>query len=82
MKSLEANGKPPLPQETQSPRPQAKFSADMSPALIAQANWTFVEKLLKVNLHFHNLIRCTHDVLFHDILSLFRTVNLKRNGCW
>ncbi|XP_044593399.1 DENN domain-containing protein 5B isoform X3 [Cotesia glomerata] len=47
MKSLEANGKPPTPQETQSPRPQTKLSADMSPALIAQANWTFVEKLLK-----------------------------------
>ncbi|XP_034936664.1 DENN domain-containing protein 5B isoform X2 [Chelonus insularis] len=47
MKSMETNGKPPTPQETQSPRPQAKLSADMSPALIAQANWTFVEKLLK-----------------------------------
>ncbi|XP_076249872.1 DENN domain containing pinstripe isoform X2 [Calliopsis andreniformis] len=47
MKSMEANGKPPAPQETQSPRPQTKLSADMSPALIAQANWTFVEKLLK-----------------------------------
>ncbi|XP_017883207.1 DENN domain-containing protein 5B isoform X2 [Ceratina calcarata] len=47
MKSMEANGKPPTPQETQSPRPQTKLSADMSPALIAQANWTFVEKLLK-----------------------------------
>ncbi|XP_076294827.1 DENN domain containing pinstripe isoform X3 [Lasioglossum baleicum] len=47
MKSMEANGKPPAPQETQSPRPQTKFSADISPALIAQANWTFVEKLLK-----------------------------------
>lgn len=48
MKSLETNGKQPIPQETQSPRPQTKLSADMSPALIAQANWTFVEKLLKV----------------------------------
>ncbi|XP_054009018.1 DENN domain-containing protein 5B isoform X2 [Hylaeus anthracinus] len=47
MKSMESNGKPPAPQETQSPRPQTKLSADMSPALIAQANWTFVEKLLK-----------------------------------
>ncbi|XP_078048621.1 DENN domain containing pinstripe isoform X1 [Augochlora pura] len=47
MKSMEANGKPPAPQETQSPRPQTKFSSDISPALIAQANWTFVEKLLK-----------------------------------
>ncbi|XP_057340545.1 DENN domain-containing protein 5A isoform X2 [Microplitis mediator] len=47
MKSLETNGKQPIPQETQSPRPQTKLSADMSPALIAQANWTFVEKLLK-----------------------------------
>ncbi|XP_076681665.1 DENN domain containing pinstripe isoform X2 [Andrena cerasifolii] len=47
MKSMEANGKPTAPQETQSPRPQTKLSADMSPALIAQANWTFVEKLLK-----------------------------------
>ena len=49
MKALEANGKPPKAQETQSPRPQTKLSADMSPALIAQANWTFVETLLKVN---------------------------------
>ncbi|XP_043260512.1 DENN domain-containing protein 5B isoform X2 [Colletes gigas] len=47
MKSMESNGKPTAPQETQSPRPQTKLSADMSPALIAQANWTFVEKLLK-----------------------------------
>ncbi|KAK0086189.1 hypothetical protein PV325_003612 [Microctonus aethiopoides] len=47
MKSMETNGKPPLPQETQSPRPQTKLSADMSPALIAHANWTFVDKLLK-----------------------------------
>ncbi|XP_031781796.1 DENN domain-containing protein 5A isoform X2 [Nasonia vitripennis] len=47
MKSLESNGKPPIAQETQSPRPQTKLSADMSPALIAQANWTFVETLLK-----------------------------------
>ncbi|XP_043514488.1 DENN domain-containing protein 5A isoform X4 [Frieseomelitta varia] len=47
MKSMESNGKTPAPQETQSPRPQTKLSADMSPALIAQANWTFVEKLLK-----------------------------------
>ncbi|XP_071871805.1 DENN domain containing pinstripe isoform X2 [Bombus fervidus] len=47
MKSMEPNGKTPVPQETQSPRPQTKLSADMSPALIAQANWTFVEKLLK-----------------------------------
>ncbi|XP_063989208.1 DENN domain-containing protein 5B isoform X1 [Diachasmimorpha longicaudata] len=49
MKSIETNGKPPTAphQETQSPRPQTKLSADMSPALIAQANWTFVEKLLK-----------------------------------
>ncbi|XP_043587463.1 DENN domain-containing protein 5B isoform X5 [Bombus pyrosoma] len=47
MKSMESNGKTPVPQETQSPRPQTKLSADMSPALIAQANWTFVEKLLK-----------------------------------
>ncbi|XP_033362804.1 DENN domain-containing protein 5B isoform X4 [Bombus vosnesenskii] len=47
MKSIESNGKTPVPQETQSPRPQTKLSADMSPALIAQANWTFVEKLLK-----------------------------------
>ncbi|XP_014216188.1 DENN domain-containing protein 5B isoform X2 [Copidosoma floridanum] len=50
MKALESvNGKPPMAhhQETQSPRPQAKLSADMSPALIAQANWTFVETLLK-----------------------------------
>ncbi|XP_050595545.1 DENN domain-containing protein 5B isoform X2 [Bombus affinis] len=47
MKSMESNGKTSVPQETQSPRPQTKLSADMSPALIAQANWTFVEKLLK-----------------------------------
>ncbi|XP_043799696.1 DENN domain-containing protein 5A isoform X2 [Apis laboriosa] len=47
MKSIESNGKNQVPQETQSPRPQTKLSADMSPALIAQANWTFVEKLLK-----------------------------------
>ncbi|XP_014483406.1 PREDICTED: DENN domain-containing protein 5B isoform X5 [Dinoponera quadriceps] len=47
MKSIDANGKPATPQESQSPRPQTKLSADMSPALIAQANWTFVEKLLK-----------------------------------
>ncbi|XP_044007841.1 DENN domain-containing protein 5B isoform X3 [Aphidius gifuensis] len=49
MKLNESNGKPPtVPnQEIQSPRPQTKLSADMSPALIAQANWTFVEKLLK-----------------------------------
>ncbi|XP_018345255.1 PREDICTED: DENN domain-containing protein 5B isoform X1 [Trachymyrmex septentrionalis] len=47
MKSMDTNGKPPIPQESQSPRPQTKLSADMSPALIAQANWTFVEKLLK-----------------------------------
>nr|XP_034181426.1 DENN domain-containing protein 5B isoform X4 [Osmia lignaria] len=47
MKSMESNGKTTAPQETQSPRPQTKLSADMSPALIAQANWTFVEKLLK-----------------------------------
>ncbi|XP_076762018.1 DENN domain containing pinstripe isoform X1 [Xylocopa sonorina] len=47
MKSMETNGKAPAPQETQSPRPQTKLSADMSPALIAQANWKFVEKLLK-----------------------------------
>ncbi|XP_067212616.1 DENN domain-containing protein 5B isoform X1 [Linepithema humile] len=46
MKSMD-NGKPATPQESQSPRPQTKLSADMSPALIAQANWTFVEKLLK-----------------------------------
>ena len=49
MKSLESNGKQTTAQETQSPRPQAKLSADMSPALIAQTNWTFVETLLKVN---------------------------------
>lgn len=48
MKGLESNGKATTPQETQSPRPQTKFSADMSPALIAQTNWTFVETLLKV----------------------------------
>ncbi|XP_020280148.1 DENN domain-containing protein 5B isoform X2 [Pseudomyrmex gracilis] len=47
MKSMDTNGKPATPQESQSPRPQTKLSADMSPALIAQANWTFVEKLLK-----------------------------------
>ncbi|KYQ60182.1 DENN domain-containing protein 5A [Trachymyrmex zeteki] len=47
MKSMDTNGKPAIPQESQSPRPQTKLSADMSPALIAQANWTFVEKLLK-----------------------------------
>ncbi|KAL6439867.1 hypothetical protein ACFW04_004115 [Cataglyphis niger] len=47
MKSIDTNGKPVTPQESQSPRPQTKLSADMSPALIAQANWTFVEKLLK-----------------------------------
>ncbi|KYN21412.1 PREDICTED: DENN domain-containing protein 5A-like isoform X3 [Trachymyrmex cornetzi] len=47
MKSIDTNGKPAIPQESQSPRPQTKLSADMSPALIAQANWTFVEKLLK-----------------------------------
>ncbi|XP_076396761.1 DENN domain containing pinstripe isoform X2 [Megachile rotundata] len=47
MKSMDSNGKTTAPQETQSPRPQTKLSADMSPALIAQANWTFVEKLLK-----------------------------------
>ncbi|XP_033217393.1 DENN domain-containing protein 5B isoform X5 [Belonocnema kinseyi] len=47
MKGLESNGKATTPQETQSPRPQTKFSADMSPALIAQTNWTFVETLLK-----------------------------------
>ncbi|XP_014234902.1 DENN domain-containing protein 5B isoform X2 [Trichogramma pretiosum] len=47
MKALEQNGKAPVVQETQSPRPQAKLSTDMSPALIAQANWTFVETLLK-----------------------------------
>lgn len=50
MKSMDANGKPATPQESQSPRPQTKLSADMSPALIAQANWTFVEKLLKVRI--------------------------------
>jgi hypothetical protein len=48
MKSIDANGKSATPQESQSPRPQTKLSTDMSPALIAQANWTFVEKLLKV----------------------------------
>lgn len=48
MKALEANGKGTAAQETQSPRPQTKLSTDMSPALIAQANWTFVEALLKV----------------------------------
>lgn len=48
MKALEANGKGSTAQETQSPRPQTKLSTDMSPALIAQANWTFVETLLKV----------------------------------
>ncbi|XP_024941578.1 DENN domain-containing protein 5A isoform X3 [Cephus cinctus] len=47
MKLIESNGKTSAPQETQSPRPQTKLSTDMSPALIAQANWTFVEKLLK-----------------------------------
>ncbi|XP_025268811.1 DENN domain-containing protein 5B isoform X2 [Camponotus floridanus] len=47
MKSMDTNGKPVTPQESQSPRPQTKLSTDMSPALIAQANWTFVEKLLK-----------------------------------
>ncbi|XP_043679154.1 DENN domain-containing protein 5B isoform X2 [Vespula pensylvanica] len=47
MKSIDSNGKTTVPQESQSPRPQTKLSADMSPALIAQANWTFVEKLLK-----------------------------------
>ncbi|XP_012523776.1 DENN domain-containing protein 5B isoform X1 [Monomorium pharaonis] len=47
MKSMDTNGKPATSQESQSPRPQTKLSADMSPALIAQANWTFVEKLLK-----------------------------------
>ncbi|XP_066590065.1 DENN domain-containing protein 5B isoform X1 [Prorops nasuta] len=47
MKSLESNGKAAAPQESQSPRPQSKLSTDISPALIAQANWTFVEKLLK-----------------------------------
>lgn len=48
MKALESNGKAPTPQETQSPRPQTKFSADLNPALIAQTNWTFVETLLRV----------------------------------
>ncbi|KAJ8675599.1 hypothetical protein QAD02_011385 [Eretmocerus hayati] len=47
MKALESNGKQSPAMETQSPRPQTKLSADMSPALIAQANWTFVETLLK-----------------------------------
>ncbi|XP_051168989.1 DENN domain-containing protein 5B isoform X1 [Leptopilina boulardi] len=47
MKALESNGKTATPQETQSPRPQSKFSADMNPALIAQTNWTFVETLLR-----------------------------------
>jgi len=28
---------------------QPKFSSDVSPALVAQTNWTFVEKLLKVS---------------------------------
>jgi len=28
---------------------QPKLSSDMSPALVAQTNWTFVEKLLKVS---------------------------------
>lgn len=63
MKSMESNGKTAVPQESQSPRPQTKLSADMSPALIAQANWTFVEKLLKVKKKekekkYHSL---THD---------------------
>lgn len=51
MKNIEKSGKVQIPQESQSPRPQTKLSTDMSPALIAQANWTFVEKLLKVKLH-------------------------------
>ncbi|EGI61668.1 DENN domain-containing protein 5B [Acromyrmex echinatior] len=57
MKSMDTNGKPAIPQESQSPRPQTKLSADMSPALIAQANWTFVEKLLKLYLFHINLER-------------------------
>lgn len=38
-----------------------KSTTEMSPALIAQANWTFVEKLLKVN----------HQILTLNIISYY-----------
>lgn len=55
-KEISIDGKPPTfssATAAASNRGSANLSnTDMSPALIAQANWTFVEKLLKV-IDFH-----------------------------
>lgn len=66
MKAMDNHGKSTKPQESQSPRPQTKLSADMSPALIAQANWTFVEKLLKVSA----------DTILYNLYLLFNIVSI------
>lgn len=71
---------------------------DMSPALIAQANWTFVAKLLKVSqlvrnninllyerfLYKHNLFIYSFclNVSYLLILSNFRIVNFEQNVCY
>lgn len=50
-KEISIDGKPPAFSSAAAVanRNSANLTSDMSPALIAQANWTFVEKLLKVS---------------------------------
>lgn len=48
-----------VPHLATAEKAKAENNQDMSPALIAQANWTFVEKLLKVRMNNYEQLACT-----------------------
>lgn len=72
--SIDGHGKPPTFSSSIAAAAKQKQSAnlssnELSPALLAQANWTFVEKLLKV---------CIADGgdLLHDLADEWRIIGL------
>jgi hypothetical protein len=59
---------------------QPKLSSDMSPALVAQTNWSFVEKLLKVSMPstvIYEFVSTSYLASFVHLLSFHRSLTTK-----
>lgn len=99
-KEISIDGKPPTFSSSSAAaaaaanRNSANISTtELSPALLAQANWTFVEKLLKVSVDFHTKFQIQHKI-FINLLVIFphfmrsqhwlinRIVNPKQSVCY
>lgn len=92
-KEISIDGKPPTFSSSSAAaaaanRNSANLSTtELSPALLAQANWTFVEKLLKVSVISSNMIYSSDLIYFNSLwllcvaFALNRIAKAKQNEC-